>query len=72
MWNGELLELLVEKGYWKAIRAKLLHIVNETFYLILINGANCRYLDRQISGASAARCKLEKKTGTVAMCRPPL
>ena len=61
MWKGEPSELLAVKGYWIAIGAKLLHIVDETFCSIPTYGANCRYLDRLTSGASIARYKPVKK-----------
>ena len=54
MWIGEPSELLVEKGYWKAVGAKLLRVINETFCSIPTDNANCCYLDRLTSGASAA------------------
>ena len=41
------------KGYLTIVEHKLLQPVNETFYSIPIDGANCCYLDRLISGASA-------------------
>ena len=49
------------EGYWIAIRAKPLHVVDETFCSIPIDGANFCYLDRLISGASTAQCKPAKK-----------
>ena len=55
MWEGEPLELLAAKGYWRAVRAKPLHVVDETFCLIPTNDANFRYLDRLTFGASAVR-----------------
>ena len=61
MWKGKLLELLVVKGYWKAVGAKLLHVIDETFCLIPIDSANFGYLDRLTSGASVARYKPTKK-----------
>ena len=61
MWKGESSKLLVEKGYWKAVGAKLLPIVVVTFCSIPTNGANCRYLDHLTFGASTPRCKLAKK-----------
>ena len=33
------------KGYWIAIGAKPLHVIDETFYSIPTDGANCRYLN---------------------------
>ena len=52
-WGGESLELLVAKGYWKAVGAKLLHVVDETFCLIPTDDVNCRSLVCLSSGASA-------------------
>ena len=52
MWEGEPSELLVAKGYWKAIGAKFLHIVDETFCSIPTYSANCCYFDRQNLWAS--------------------
>ena len=39
MWGGEPSELLVAKGYWIAIGAKPLHVVDETFYSITTDNA---------------------------------
>ena len=55
MWVWEQLELLVTKGYQKAVGAKLLHVVDETFCSIPNDSTNYRYLVRLTSGASAAR-----------------
>ena len=55
MWGGEASELLVAEGYWIAVGAKPLHIVDETFCSIPANGANFCYLDHLTSRASAAR-----------------
>ena len=52
MWGGEPSELL--EGYWIVVGAKPLHVVDETFYSILIDDANCHYLDRLTSGSSVA------------------
>ena len=71
MRDQESSELLVE-GYQKAVRAKLLHIFNETFYSIPTDSANCCYLNRLILGSSADRCEPAKKGGPVVVCRPPL
>ena len=60
MWEGELLELLVAEAYSIVIGAKPLHIINETFCSIPINGDNCCYLDRLTSGASVPRYKPTK------------
>ena len=49
------------KGYWRAVGAKLSHIVDEPFCSIPIDNANCCCLDRLIFGASAERRKLAKK-----------
>ena len=57
-------ELLVAKGYWKAVGAKLLHVINETFCSIPTDGANCCYLVRLISKASVARCQPAKNGGS--------
>ena len=73
MWKGEPSELLVAKGYCKAVAAKLLQVVDETFCSGPTEGANCYYLDRLTFGALAAQCKPAKhKRGLAAMCRPPL
>ena len=61
MWVGESSELLVAKGYWIAVGAKHLPVIDETFCSILTNGANCCYLDRLTSEASMARCEPRKK-----------
>ena len=52
MRGWESSELPVAEDYLKAIRAKLSHIVDETFYSIPIDGANCCYLNSLIPGAS--------------------
>ena len=57
MFNGEPSQLLVAKGYWKSIRAKLLHVVDDIFCSIPIDNANCCYLDHLIYGASTVECK---------------
>ena len=49
------------KGYLIAVEAKLLLPVNETFYSISTDSANCCYLDRLTSRASMAQCQLEKR-----------
>ena len=49
------------KGYLIAVESKLLQPVKETFYSVPIDGANCCYLDRLTSGASAAQCKPAKR-----------
>ena len=51
----------MEKGYLKVVGAKLLHVVNETFYSIPTNGANFRYLIRLTSKASTAWYKPTKR-----------
>ena len=52
------------KGYWQAVGAKLLCVVDVTFCSILTDNTNCRYLDRLTFRASAARCKpIKKKKG---------
>ena len=61
MLKGELSELLEATGYWIEIVAKLLHVVDETFFSIPIDDANCHYLDRLTIRASVARCKPTKK-----------
>ena len=53
------------KGYWKAIGAKLLHVVDVTFCSIPTDGVNCRYLDCLTFGASVVQCKPAKKMGSV-------
>ena len=45
----------------KAVGAKLLHVVDETFYSIPIDGANCRYLVRLTSGVSVVWYKPVKR-----------
>ena len=60
MWKGEPSELLVAKGYWKAVGAKPLPVVNETFCSVPTNDANCCYLDRLTSRALVARYKPTK------------
>ena len=67
MWVGESSELLVAKGYWIVVGVKSSPVVNETFCSILTDGANCCYLDRMTSGASATRCKPVKKGGLAAV-----
>ena len=57
MWKNELSELLVAKGYWKVVGAKLLHVVDVTFCSIPTDDANFCYLDRLTFGASAVQCK---------------
>ena len=64
MWKGEPSELSVAKGYWKAVRAKLLYVVDVIFCSIPSYGANCHYLDRLSFEASTAQCKLAKKGGS--------
>ena len=49
------------KGYLTVVEAKILQLINETFCSIPIDGANCCYLDRLISEALTAQCKLEKR-----------
>ena len=61
MQKGESTKLQVTKGWWTVIEAKPLQPVNETFCLLPIDGANCCYLERLNSGASAAQCKPVKK-----------
>ena len=64
MWKEEPSKLLEATGYWIAIGAKLLHVVDETFCSIPIDGANFRYLDRMTFGALEAQCKPAKKKGS--------
>ena len=52
MREWELLELLVVEGYWIAVRAKPLHVVDDTFCSVFTYGSNCCYLDPLIFGAS--------------------
>ena len=61
MWKGESLELLEATGYWIAIRAKLLHVVDDTFCSIPTDAANCCYLDHLTSRESIARYEPAKK-----------
>ena len=67
MWKGEPSELLEATGYWIVVRAKLLHVIDETFCSIPTDSGNCRYLDRLTFGASATCCKLAKK-GVIRWC----
>ena len=60
------------KGYLKTIEAKLSQPVNETFYLVPINGANCCYLDHLTSRALAMQCKHVKKSVPTMVGQPPL
>ena len=71
MWKGEPLKLPVAKSYWKVVGAKLLRVVDDTFYLILTDGTDCCYLDRLTSWASTVRCKPKKKKDPAIVCRPP-
>ena len=61
MWKGETSELLEATSYWIVIGAKLLHVVDETFCLIPIDGANYRYLDRLTFETSVEQYKPKKK-----------
>ena len=63
MWKGEPSKLLVVKGYWKAVGAKLLRVIDETICSILTDDTNCCYLDRLTFEALVARCKPAKKEG---------
>ena len=49
------------EGYWIAIGAKPLHIVDENFCSIPTDGTNCCYLDHLIFGALAERHEPVKK-----------
>ena len=60
------------EGYWIVVRAKPLHIVDETFCLVPTDCANCYYLDRLIFGASAEQCEPAKKWGPATVCWLPL
>ena len=51
----------MEEGYWIAVGAKPLHVVDDTFCSVPKDGANCKYLVRLISGASETQCKPEKR-----------
>ena len=68
MWKGEPSELLGAKVYWIVVKAKLLHVVDETFCSIPTYGANFCYLDPLTSGASLAQYKPVKKKGLEAVC----
>ena len=46
MWVWEPSELLVAEGYWIAVGAKPIHVVDDTFCSIPTDDANCCYLDR--------------------------
>ena len=61
MWKGELSELLAAKGYWKAVGANLLRVIDETFCSIPTDDVNCCYLDRLTSETSTFDIKLQKK-----------
>ena len=62
MWNEGSTELQVTKGYWTAIGAKLLPIVDENFCSISHDGANCKnQFVCLIFGASAAQCEPAKR-----------
>ena len=63
MWNGGLTELQVTEGYWTAVGAKLLPIVDETFLFdVPTEGANCCYqFFRLIFWALAVQCKPAKR-----------
>ena len=51
----------MEEGYWIAVGAKPLHVVDDTFYSVPTDSVNCKYLVCLISRASAAQCKPEKR-----------
>ena len=72
MWKGEPSDLLVAKGYWKAVGAKLFHVVDKTFYLIPTDGGSCCHLDRLTSKASVERYRPTKNGGPTAVCQLPL
>ena len=61
IWGGEPSELLVAEGYWIAVRAKPLLVVNETFGSVPVESSNCCYLDRLTFEASTARSKPAKR-----------
>ena len=60
------------KGYLTIIEAKLLQPVNETFFFVPTDGANCCCLDRLYSWASAMQRKPAKRKGgpTMVGCQP--
>ena len=48
------------KGYWTIIGAKPLQPVDETFYSLPTDNANCCYLDCLTLGASTVQCEPTK------------
>ena len=56
-WVRKPSDLLEAKSCQITVEAKPLHVVDETFGLIPIDDAKCRYLIRLAFGASAGRCE---------------
>ena len=54
----------MEKGYWIAVGAKPLHVVDQTFCSIPTDSANYRHLDCLTFEALVAQCKLAKQGGS--------
>ena len=61
MQGGEPSELLVAEGYWIAIGAKPLNVVDETFCSIPTYGTNCHYLDSLTFGHQQREVNLQKR-----------
>ena len=70
-WESSKLLVVVE-GYWIAVVAKPLHVVDENFCSVLTDDTNCKYLDRLSFGASTTQCKPAKNGGPTEVCRPSL
>ena len=60
------------KGYWIAVGAKPLHVVNETFYSIPTDDANFILLGSSDLRGIYDTMITYKKGGPMAVCRPPL
>ena len=67
-WGGEPSELLAMEGYRITIGAKPLHVVDETFCSIPIDGAKCRYLVCLIFEASVEQREPAKIKGIWQWC----
>ena len=74
MWNGGSTELQVTKGYWTAVGAKLLPIVDETFCSIsykqrkLLSLRFSKSMDRRGMNLTTRTYKTNK--GLAVVCRP--
>ena len=68
-WGREPSDFLTVEGYRSTVGTKPLHVVNETFCLIPIDGAKWWYLIRLAFGASVGCRELAKKEkrGTTVM-----